>query len=74
MRQSLLVPRRFRVRVAGPEECFLQYLQGYYSVMVLQDSARGKPHINGGKNNVLDCYATVRTLMVEWRAREASAA
>lgn len=37
MRRSLLMPRRLSEQLAGPEECFLQYLEGHYSVMVFQD-------------------------------------
>jgi len=73
VRRSLLVPRRFRERLEGPGECFLQYLRGHHSVMVFQDWPRGKLHIKGGKNNVLDCYAAVRTLLAEWRTREGAA-
>lgn len=65
VRRSLLVPRRFKERLAGPGECFLEYLRGHHSVMVLQDPARDKLHIKGRKKNVLDCYTAVRALLAE---------
>lgn len=64
-RRSLLVARRFRERLAGPNKCFLLYLQNHHSVMIFQDPARGKVHIKGSKKNVLECYAAVRTLLTE---------
>ena len=70
VRRSLPVPRRFHDKLAGPEECFLQYLRRHHSVDVFDDIKRGKLHIKGGKANVMECYAAVRALLAKWRASE----
>ena len=60
---SLLVPRRFRERLCGPGEIHVDNLRDLYSVKVFSDSKRGKLHIKGDKDNVLEAYAVVRDLM-----------
>ena len=70
VRRSLLVPRRFREKLEGPEECFLHYLRGHYTVDVFSDPKRGKLHIKGAKANVMECYTAVRALLAVWRGRE----
>ena len=45
-------------------------LQDRYSVQVLPDPKRGKLHIKGDKDNVLEVYAAVRDLMKAWHSWE----
>ena len=66
VRRSLLVPRRFRERLWGPGEIYVDNLQDWYSVQVFPDPKRGKLHIKGDKDNVLEAYAAVRDLMKAW--------
>ena len=71
VRRSLLVPARFRDRLAGTGDYFIEYLEGHHSVKIFQDSKRGMWHIKGHKCNVLSCYTSVKELITEWRRREA---
>ena len=66
MRRSLLVPSRFRDQLWDPEGIYLTNLQDWYTVEVFADTTRGKLHIKGSKKNVLESYAAVRNLLVEW--------
>ena len=72
VRRSLLVPRRFRGRLTEANDCLLESMQDQYSVTLLEDAARGKLHIKGTKDNVLQCYAQLKALIADWRARETS--
>ena len=38
-------------------------LRDWYSIQVFPDPKRGKLHIKGDKDNVLEAYAAVRDLM-----------
>ena len=70
VRRSLLVPRRFRERLWGPGEIHVDSLRDCYSVEVFPDPKRGKLHIKGCKDNVLEAYAVVRDLMKAWHSWE----
>ena len=70
LRRSLLVPSRFRDRLWGSGKTHLPNLRDRYNVEVFTDAKRGKLHIKGNKNYVLECYAAVKDLLAEWRARE----
>ena len=69
VRRSLLVPARFRDRLAGAGDYFIEYLEGHHSVKIFQDSKMW--HIKGCKRDVLPCYTSVKELIAEWRRREA---
>ena len=69
VRRSLLIPARFRDRLAGAGDYFIEYLEGHHSVKIFQDSKMW--HIKGCKRDVLPCYTSVRELIAEWRRREA---
>ena len=70
MRRSLLLPQRFREDLLGPNNCFLESMQDLHTVTVLGDTARGKLHIKGAKDNVIKCYTQLKTLLKELRRRE----
>ena len=69
VRRSLLVPARFRDRLAGAGDYFIEYLEGHHSVRIFRDSKMW--HIKGRKRDVLPCYTSVKELIAEWRRREA---
>ncbi len=73
VRRSIVVPPRFRHRLAGAGECHLRYLARHYCVLVCHtwDAPRGKLHIRGPKKRVLECHAHVQDLLAGYRAREA---
>ncbi|KAG0729301.1 hypothetical protein GWK47_030630 [Chionoecetes opilio] len=60
VRRSLIVPRRFVERLAGPGDVLRHYLAGRYSVQVFQDKAGRKVHVKGGKTRVLKCLAAYK--------------
>ena len=70
VRRSLLVPRRFRQRLWGPGKTHVDRLRDWYSVQVFPDLKRGKLHIKGDKDNVLEAYAAVKDLMKAWYSWE----
>ena len=67
VRRSLHVPSRFRDRLWGPEKTHLANLRDGYNVEVFIDAKRGKLHIKGRKDNVLESYVAVKDLLAEWR-------
>ena len=70
VRRSLNVPSRFRDRLWGSEEIHLTKMRDKYNVDVFPDAKRGRLHIKGSKNNVLQGYAAVKDLLAEWRTLE----
>ena len=72
VRRSLLVPRRFRDRLTEANGCLLKSMQDQYSVTLFKDAARARLHIKGTQDNVLQCYAQLKALIADWRARETS--
>lgn len=71
--RAIHVASRFRDRLAGPDEYFLEYLRHHYSVLVYLENARKKLHIKGLKKDAEECNLFVRGLLEKWKRDEAAA-
>ena len=70
--RSLHLAPRFRTRVAGPGQCFIEYMQIHFSVRISLDDPRKKLHIRGHQKDVQECNLYVRELLAKWRSDETS--
>lgn len=68
--RSIHVAPRFKERLAGPGECFLEYLRQHYSVLINLEDSRKKLHIKGLKNPTEECNLYVRDLLAKWKREE----
>ena len=68
--KAIHVAPRFRSRLAGPDESFLNYLRCHYAVLVFLENSKKKLHIKGLKKNALECNLYVRELLDKWRRDE----
>ncbi|KAG0706839.1 hypothetical protein GWK47_024285 [Chionoecetes opilio] len=74
VRRNLLVPRRFmeRLKTGAGKRYLHRHLGGRFSVLILVDAAPRRLHIKGALNKVPEYYVALKTLLAEWRTREAA--
>lgn len=68
--RSIHVTPRFRDHLAGPDECFLEYLRCHYSARIYLKTSRKNTIVKGLKENADEGNLYMRDLLAKWRRDE----